>query len=121
MPIQLTERNRGGLPVFAAVAVALLLAAVAWGASALDAAKDAGVVGERRNGYIGLVVKNPTPEQKALVKDVNQRRRARYTEIAQSSGATPDQVAARAAQRLIREAKPGHYVQAAGGEWVRKP
>lgn len=121
MRIQRAKRNRAGLPVFAAAAIALLLAAVAWGASPLDAAKDAGVVGERRNGYIGLVVKNPTADQKALVKDVNARRRAHYKKIADGSGATADQVAARAAQRLIREAKPGHYVQAAGGEWVRKP
>ncbi|MCP5055961.1 MAG: YdbL family protein [bacterium] len=100
---------------------ALLLSTAAWAASELDAARDTGVVGERRNGYIGLVVKNPTDEQKALVKRINAGRRAQYKKVAKKTGATVEEVAALTAERLMREAKSGHYVQAADDGWVRKP
>ncbi len=97
----------------------LLFSAAAYADGALDAARDAGVVGERRNGYVGLVVKKPTPEQKAWVEDVNKKRRAHYKKIAKKSGATVDEVAALAAQRLIEQARSGHYVQGAGDGWVQ--
>jgi len=100
---------------------ALLLGTAAWGASDLDAARDAGVVGERRKGYIGLVVENPTAEQKALVERINAGRRAQYEKVAERTGATVGEVAVLTAERLMREAKAGHYVQAADDGWVRKP
>ncbi|MCP3986039.1 MAG: YdbL family protein [bacterium] len=118
------RRNSGWQPTVWVLAMAcsmFLLAATASSAGELDAARDAGVVGERRNGYIGLVVENPTEEQAALVKRVNTARRAQYRKVADKSGATVEQVAASAAERLIREAKSGNYVQGADDGWVRKP
>ncbi len=100
---------------------ALLFSAVGWAASDLDAARDAGVIGERRNGYIGLVVKNPTDAQKALVERVNSGRRAQYKKVAEKTGASVGEVAVLTAERLMREAKSGHYVQAPDDGWVRKP
>lgn len=122
MMIYRGERRRATGPwVTLVVAAVLLLSAAAWSASDLDAARDAGVVGERRSGYIGLVVKKPTDEQKALVKEVNARRRAHYIKIAKKTGATLEETAVLAAERLFRDAKSGHYVQAADDGWVRKP
>lgn len=115
------KRRREGGWVVTVAAVVLLLGTAAWSSSDLNAARDAGTVGERRDGYIGLVVENPTAEQKALVEEVNSRRRAQYVKIAKKTGATPEEAAVLTAERLFREAKPGHYLQAAGGGWVRKP
>lgn len=120
MMISDEKRIRVGRWLLAAAA-AWLLATAAWGASELNAAREAGTVGERRDGYIGLVVKNPTAEQQALVEEVNARRRAHYIKIAKKTGATLQEAAVLAAERLFRDAKSGHYVQAADDGWVRKP
>lgn len=97
----------------------LLLAAPAQ-AGALDDAKDAGWVGERRDGFVGLVRRDAPDDVKALVEEINRKRRATYERIAERRGTTVVAVAALAGEKLIREAPDGHFVQDPEGDWVRK-
>ena len=103
-----------------AVAMTLLLLSPAAFAVTLQEAKEQGLVGERRDGYVGFVVSEVPADVRALVQDVNNQRRARYQEIAQQNGITMEQVAAVAFERAVQATQSGHYIQDASGNWVRK-
>ena len=89
-------------------------------AQSLHDAKAAGLVGERNDGYVGYVVTPPGDDIKALVKDVNNKRRAKFTQTAKNNNLKTEQVAFRFYQRAIQETDPGHYYQDASGKWVKK-
>ena len=97
----------------------LLLAGPAW-AVTLQEAKDQGLVGEQRDGYVGLVAGTAAAEVRDLVRDVNDERRRRYEQIARDNGITVEQVAAVAWERAVQATRSGHYVQDENGRWVRK-
>lgn len=104
------------------LALAVWLSAGAALASALEDARAAGTVGERRDGYVGLVAKSPTDAQKAFVADINAQRKAAYAQIAKKTGTSVGAVAKLQAEKLIREqAAKGNYVEGADGGWVRTP
>lgn len=105
----------------ALVAALLLLAAApdAW-AEDLDAAKAAGWVGERPDGFIGLVSGSAPPTAKQLVDDVNIRRRQKYIEIARQNRTVFDAVAALAGAKLVERTPPGQYVMTPDGRWLKK-
>ena len=114
-------RHRISTAALALAAALLFLAAApsAW-AEELDAAKAAGLVGERPDGYLGLVSSNAPPAVKQLVEDVNAKRKAKYTEIAQQNGTAVDAVAALAGAKLIERTPPGQYVMGVDVRWVKK-
>ena len=58
---------------------AALLSFSAWAIS-LDDAKNQGLVGEDSSGYLGLVVQNA--EAKAVVDEINAKRKAQYLKLA---------------------------------------
>ena len=97
----------------------LLLAGAAW-AVTLQEAKDQGLVGEQRDGYVGLVAGTAAAEVRDLVREVNEERRRRYEQIARDNGITVEQVAAVAWERAVQATRAGHYVQDENGRWVRK-
>ncbi len=97
----------------------LLLAGPAW-AITLQEAKDQGLVGEQRDGYVGLVAGTAAAEVRDLVREVNEERRRRYEQIARDNGITVEQVAAVAWERAVQATRSGHYVQDENGRWVRK-
>jgi uncharacterized protein len=76
----------------------------------LDAAKAQGLVGERADGYLGIVVKNPDAQVVALVDEVNDKRLARYKEIAAQNGIDLADVEARAGQRAIALTAAGGWI-----------
>jgi uncharacterized protein YdbL (DUF1318 family) len=87
----------------------------------LEGAKAQGLVGEQQNGYIGLVTPNPAPDLKAMVDDVNLRRRSAYNAVvAQTPGATLSAVEKLAAAKLIAKTPSNQIVQDASGNWVKK-
>ncbi|GGO83247.1 hypothetical protein GCM10011348_26560 [Marinobacterium nitratireducens] len=96
-----------------------LLALPAWALS-LDEAKDSGLVGERNNGYLGIVVDNPGADVRSLVADINRKRKAAYQDSARSAGVDLQVIEARIGQRLQNKAKPGHYIESGNGGWRRK-
>ena len=82
---------------------------------AYAAAKAAGQVGEQTDGYLG-VVGSQSASIRAMVKDINNKRRAVYTEKA-AGKSTIEEYAFATACRLILETKPGEKYQAPGGAW----
>jgi hypothetical protein len=104
--------------------LSLLLAGFApqAGASGLDlnAAKSEGLVGEKADGFVGIVVADPTAPVAALVKQINTKRAAAYAAIAKENGTSVDAVAALAGAKLIERAGKGDWVTDAQGNWRQK-
>ncbi|MGO3422972.1 MAG: YdbL family protein [Pseudoalteromonas distincta] len=88
----------------------------AWAIS-LDDAKNQGLVGENSSGYLGLVVQNA--EAKAVVDDINAKRKAQYLKLAKKNNLSLSQVEALAAAKTIEKTQSGHYVEV-NGNWVKK-
>lgn len=101
----------------------LLILALLGPASALAAdlqqAKNDGLVGEQLNGYLGLVRAEAPAEVRALVADVNARRKAKYQSIATQNSARLDTVELLAGKKAIEKTRPGNYIQSAAG-WKKK-
>ena len=104
----------------AVVLLSLGLVAPSAHADALDDAKVAGQVGERIDGYLGVVDANAPADVRALVDQVNARREAKYQEIAAKQGAPVAAVAQITGKRLIERAPAGQYVLGADGQWRQK-
>ncbi|MEE9250856.1 MAG: YdbL family protein [Alphaproteobacteria bacterium] len=100
-------------------ALGLALAPAVAEASPLDDAKAAGWVGERPDGYLGVVPGAPASAQ-ALVSDINAKRQAKYESVAQSQNTDLQAVEVVAGEKLIKRAKPGEYIMTPSGQWVRK-
>lgn len=110
---------------FAAVALAVaLVCSLAGAASAsgvdLARAKDQGLVGEKADGYVAIVVEPSSSLIQAIVRRVNTKRRAAYEEIARKRGANLDAVSRLAGAKLIERASRGEWVTDAEGAWHRK-
>jgi uncharacterized protein len=88
------------------------------GAMSLEEAKAKGLVGEKPNGYLGIV-NPPGPDVQALTNDVNQKRRQAYEDIARRNRTQLEAVEALAGEKAIQNTKPGHYVEGSGG-WTKK-
>ncbi|HMU54239.1 MAG TPA: YdbL family protein [Nitrospira sp.] len=103
----------------------ILVAAVCWlwpvstvfGIS-LEEAKAKGVVGEKANGYLGVVTSSGQDVQ-TLVNDVNKKRRQAYEDIAKRNKTPLDAVEVLAGEKAIQNTQPGNYVEGPGG-WVKK-
>ncbi len=98
----------------------MLLGTNAAFALTLQEAKARGLVGERSDGYVGYVVTPPGAEVKLVVKDVNNKRRAKFADTAKRNNLRTEQVANRFYQRAVKATASGHYYQDAGGAWVKK-
>ncbi|MGO2010929.1 MAG: YdbL family protein [Pseudoalteromonas sp.] len=95
---------------------AVCLSFSAWAIS-LDNAKDQGLVGEDSSGYLGLVVQNA--EAKAVVDEINEKRKAQYLKLAKKNDLSLAQVEALAAAKTIKKTQSGHFIEV-NGEWVKK-
>jgi uncharacterized protein YdbL (DUF1318 family) len=109
------------LAIAAALAVGTFAAgsAVAQRDPAYQAAREAGQVGEQPDGYLGHATP-PTPEIRALVLDLNIKRKDAYTRSAAESGATVEQFAFTTGCNLILRTKPGEKYQAPDGRWMTR-
>jgi len=88
-------------------------------ASKLTAPKDAGVIGEQSNGYIGFVTK-ASDEVKELVKTANKKRKDHYKAIAKKQKLSLSEVEKVGGKKTIEKTKPGHYIKLAGEGWTKK-
>lgn len=109
--------------IAAAAAAALALGAVLPGVAlaqardpAYAAARAGGQVGEKMDGYLGYVVP-PSPALRAVVEDINIKRKAVYAEKAQANKATVEEYALTSGCLLINQTKPGEKYQAPDGSW----
>jgi len=98
----------------------IAIGAIAANAESLDGAKSAGQIGESVDGYVHLVDENAPGDVKALVKDVNEKRRAKYASIAIERGVPVVDVAALAGAKLVERAPSGQYVLDSTGKWRKK-
>jgi uncharacterized protein len=55
----------------------------------------------------------------ALVNDINAKRKAAYTDIAQRNGTALDAVEQLAGKKAIEKTPPGQYVKLPSGEWIQ--
>ncbi|QSX31392.1 YdbL family protein [Shewanella cyperi] len=98
----------------------LVSALLAFQAMAMDLhqAKSMGYLGEQNDGYLGLVKAND--EARAIMDEVNAKRRAHYQKIAAQNQISTEDVAKLAAEKAIRAADKGEWIQDAKGNWLRK-
>lgn len=102
------------LALFAGV---LLFAGSAF-AMDLSQARSQGVVGEKLDGYVGVVM--PSADATAVSNEVNTRRRAEYEKISKQNGQPVSVVAKVAAETIINGLPAGSMYQGADGAWKRK-
>jgi uncharacterized protein len=83
---------------------------------AYAAARAAGQVGEKMDGYLGIVG-GADPALRGLVDDLNIKRRAVYSQKAQAQRVTVEEYAFTSGCLLIAQTSPGEKYQAPGGGW----
>ncbi len=103
------------------IVAALLLVLAFQSAWAIDihSAKQQGLVGEANTGYLAAIG-TPSAEVKALVAEVNAKRKAEFQRTAEKTGATLQQVQVRFYELAVQRTESGHYYQDASGNWKRK-
>ena len=105
----------------AALAAAVTLSAVAAPAlaqrdPAYAAARASGQVGEKPDGYLGIVGA-ATPQLQDLVNDINIKRRAVYADRAKAEQVTLQEYAFTAGCLSIARTTPGEKYQTPAGNW----
>ena len=83
---------------------------------AYAAARAGGEVGEKADGYLGVVGAG-SPALRKIAEDINIKRRAVYAERAQAQHATIEEYAFTSGCRLISQTQPGEKYQAPDGSW----
>lgn len=83
---------------------------------AYAAARAAGKVGEKMDGYLGVVGASSAALD-AMVRDINIKRRAVYAQKAQAANATLEEYALTAGCLAISRTAPGEKYQAPDGSW----
>lgn len=103
--------------IAATLAIAGLAApALAQRDPAYAAARASGKVGEKIDGYLGIVGSGDAALQ-AIVNDINIKRRAVYSERAKAANATLEEYALTAGCQAIAATSQGEKYQAPDGSW----
>ena len=97
---------------------ASLFAGLAFAADLAQVKRD-GLVGERADGYLGLVQENAPRDVAELVRTINAKRLAEYQRIAGENQLSVEQVQALAGKKAIERTDPGGWVLLNGG-WQKK-
>jgi uncharacterized protein YdbL (DUF1318 family) len=100
----------------ALVALGMAVPATAQRDPAYEAARESGAIGEKPDGYLGIVSGGDGQLQK-LVNDINLKRKQVYTNRASAEGSTVEQFAFTAGCNTISRTKPGEKYQAPDGSW----
>ncbi len=83
-------------------------------------AKELGLIGEANTGFVAAVTTPASSEVRALIAEVNKKRKARFEASAQKRGLTVEQVANRFYELAVEKTRPGHFYQDSGGRWKKK-
>ena len=97
-------------------ALALPAPAMAQRDPAYEAARQAGQVGEKMDGYLAVVGSQSAAIQN-MVADLNRQRRENYTQRAQAQSVTLQEYAMTQGCVLISRTAPGEKYQAPDGSW----
>ena len=84
----------------------------------LQQAKQQGLVGETTTGYLAAV--KSSSEVNALVKQVNDKRRDLYKQMASKNNIPLAQVEQLAGRKAIAKTAAGHYIKTSSGQWQKK-
>ncbi|MFO7713252.1 YdbL family protein [Desulfosarcina sp.] len=80
--------------------------------------KAAGIIGENNQGLLAFV--GADQQAQTLVDAENKDRQLVYGAIAKQQGTAVEIVAQRRALQIAENAKPGEWLQDAGGKWYQK-
>ena len=108
------------LPLMAGLALlALAGPAQAQRDPAYAAARAAGQVGEKKDGYLGFVT-SPGSDLRGLVDEINIKRRALYSQKAQAANATVEEYAFTSGCQLILQTVAGEKYEGPSGGWLTR-
>ena len=102
-----------------ASAAAIPAAAPSQAYSALAAARQAGQVGERYDGYLGLATPSSSAVQRQ-VSAINIRRRSLYVDLAKRRGVTPQVAGLAIGCELLTRVQVGEVYLLQDGVWRRR-
>jgi len=105
-----------GMTALAVIGAAAVPALAQQRDPAYAAARGAGKVGEKPDGYLGIVGA-ADPALQRLVDDINIKRKAIYMEKARENNATPEAYALTAGCQAIARTVPGEKYMAPDGTW----
>ena len=111
--------NRLTLALLAAVGIAVAAPGAGQTAPAVAAAKAAGQIGERYDGYLGYVAA-PAVGLRRQVESVNIRRRALYSDLAARRGVSPQEVGITAGCQTLARVRVGEFYLAGDNVWRRR-
>ena len=86
---------------------------------AVNAARQAGAVGERYDGFLGYS-SAPSAALRSQVDAVNIRRRTMYSNLAASRGVSPQEVGITAGCQLLQRVQVGEAYLLSDGQWRRR-
>ena len=86
---------------------------------AYAAARAGGEVGEKMDGYLGIVG-SASADLRRMVEDINIKRKAVYAQQAQAQHATVEEYAFTAGCLAIARTAPGERYQAPDGSWATR-
>ncbi len=108
------------IPRLILAAALLAIAPAASGQTpAVDAARVAGIIGERFDGYIG-VAGAASAAVRSQVSRINIQRRSLYSNLAAARGATPQDVGITAGCQLLARVGVGQAYMLIDGVWRRR-
>ncbi|MCA8898128.1 MAG: YdbL family protein [Hyphomonas sp.] len=102
-----------------AIAAFVAVPAAQAGDPVIDSAIQAGQVGETIDGLLG-VVGEADPAVVRKVNEINNRRAAKYAEVAADTGTTAAQVARLTGEKQIERLQPGEFYMDESGVWKQK-
>jgi len=114
--VTLALRSAAALALGAAV---IATPALAQRDPAYAAARAAGQVGEKMDGYLGVVGAG-SGDLRAMVNDLNIKRKAVYAQQAQAQHATVEEYAFTSGCLAIARTAPGEKYQAPDGSWATR-
>lgn len=107
------------LKLAALLALAVAVPAFAQMSPTIRAAKAAGEVGERYDGYLGMAANAPVTVRRE-VEAINIRRRAHFSNLASAKGVTPQDVGITAGCITLRSVGVGEPYLLADNVWRRR-
>jgi uncharacterized protein YdbL (DUF1318 family) len=107
------------LLIAALLAIAASVPAAAQMSPTIQAAKAAGQVGERYDGYLGMAASAP-PQVRREVEAINIRRRAHFANLARSRGVSPQEVGITAGCLTLRSVRVGEPYMLGDNVWRRR-
>ncbi|MFZ1575588.1 MAG: YdbL family protein [Chromatiaceae bacterium] len=85
--------------------------------AALGQAKASGQVGEKPNGYLGVIA--PGGQAAEIARLINEARRTEYQQVAKKNAIPLGDVEALAGKKAMEKTPSGQFIQA-GGQWMKK-